>query len=255
MKPNTLKLQFTSNLGMFKYHEANRDYTKVESQNRIKRIAESMTTDGLLPHPIIVTSKFFVVDGQHRLQAALAAGKGIYFIVDDSIPNTPKGIFNAAKKYNKDAKVWSKGDYIHGLANQGHESYAILEEFSKKFPMFSLTERILFLKNSGTKNPKKEDFADGKFEVANVKKAELWASNILELKPFFEKGFNKSNFVRTMLTIMEKKPKFDFNRFLHKVKLRPSKIFLCGDKKSYTEMIEDIYNYRAPGDDKLDLRF
>lgn len=249
------KVSHTTNLGMFKFHEVNRVFTTSMSKNRIKRISDSMKKNGLLLHPIIVTSKFIVVDGQHRLEAARIAGKGLYYIVDTSIPNTAEGIFNAAKFHNKDAKEWGKKDYIHGYAAQGKESYKVLEEFASKFPMFTLTEQIMFLSNSGTKHPEKSDFADGKFDVKNLKTAEKWANQVLELKPYFEKGYNKSVFVRTLLTIMEKKKGFKFDEFLHKVKLRPTSIVLCGDKKSYAEMIESIYNYRRRDDDKLNLRF
>lgn len=251
----TPKIGFTKNLGMFKFHDVNRDYTNVNSQNRIKAIAQSMIEEGLFPHPIIVTSKFIIVDGQHRVKAAEIAGKGIYYIVDDTIQNTTKSIFKSAKGFNKNAKVWSKEDYIKGYVTQGNESYKILEDFRKRYPMFSLTECLMLLVNSGTKNIEKTAFADGKFQVKSLKVAEEWANNLISLRPYFEKGYNKSVFVRTLLTIMERKPEFDFNRFLHKVKLRPNMIYLCGDKKSYSDMIEDIYNYMVKSQDKLNLRF
>ena len=214
-----------------------------------------MIEDGLLPIPIIVTSKFYVVDGQHRLGAAKIAGKGIFFIVDKSIPNTSKGIFDAAKKINKNSKEWSKKDYIHGYSAQGKESYSILEKFGEKYPMFSLTERMMLLGNSGTKHPDKSDFANGKFEIKDVKVAEEWAEYLLKLKPYFEKGYNKSVFVRTILTVMEKKKEFNFDEFLRKVKLRPGSIYLCGDKKSYLDMIEEIYNFKRYNSNKINLRF
>lgn len=255
-KTATPKIQFTNNLGLFKFHEVNRSFENANSQGRINEIAKSMQTEGVFAtHPIIVTSKFLIVDGQHRVNAALKAGKGIYFIVDDSIPNTPAGIFKAAKRFNKNAKVWSKEDYIKGLAAQGYESYNILQSFRQKYPMFSLTEALMLLVNSGTKNPEKAAFAEGKFEVKSIKKAEEWAEYLLSLKPYFEKGYNKSVFVRTMLTIMENNKKFDFTRFLHKVKLRPQMIYLCGDKKTYSNMIHELYNYMTRGEDKLELRF
>ena len=248
------KIVFTTNLGMFKYHTANRDFTTPESQNRIKRIAESMKSDGLLPHAIVVTSKFFVVDGQHRLEAARIAGKGIYFLIDETIANTAKAIFEAAKRYNRDAKVWSKADYVHGLAKQGNVNYQILENFRREYPMFSQTEAEMFLMNSGTRNVGKREFADGKFEIASFKKAEELAKNILKLKEYFP-HYNSSVFVRTMLTIIEKKPEFNFDRFLHKVSLRPGAIKKQGDKDSYKLMIEDIYNFKASANDRLNLRF
>jgi hypothetical protein len=240
---------------MFKFHDVNRDINKPQSQNRIKRIAESMVQDGLMKVPIIVTTKFYVVDGQHRLEAAKIAGKGVWFIVDDTIQNTSKGIFDAARKFNRDMKEWSKEDYIHGFTKQGNQSYQMLEDFGKKYPMFSLTERIMLLMNSGTRYVEKKDFSAGKFVVGDYKKGEELAENILKLKPFFEKGYNKSVFVRTLLTIIEKKPSFVFDEFLHKVQLRPASIYVCGDKKTCAVMIEDIYNFKRRNEEKLNLRF
>lgn len=253
---NNIKALFTTNLKMFNFHEVNRDFTTAESKNRIKRIAEDMQINGVKPIPIIVTRhRHYVVDGQHRLNAAYEAGKGIYYIVDETIEETPEAIFKAAKGMNRDAKVWGKVDYIHGLAKQGNQNYKLLEFFGEKYPMFSLTERIMLLMNSGSKSVDKVDFADGKFEITNLKKAELWANYLLSLKPYFDKGYNKSVFVRTMLTILEKKKEFRFDEFLHKVKLRPTSIKLCGDKKSYAEMIEEIYNYKRKVGEKVNLRF
>lgn len=247
------KVLYTKDLGIFKFHNVNRDITNQASQNRIFRISESMKKE-LKKHPIIVTTKMVIVDGQHRVKAAEIAGCGIYYIVDDSIPNTAKGIFDAAKEFNKNAKEWSKKDYISGYANQGNDSYAKLQEFGEKFPMFSLTERLMLLQNSGTKHANKKEFAEGKFVVKNYNTAEKWANYLLQLRPHFEKGYNRSNFVRTILSIMEKKRGFKFEEFLHKVKIRPGCLQLCGDKKSYSLLIEDIYNYRRKSDEKITLR-
>ncbi len=247
------KVHYTKDLSIFKFHVVNRDILNKSSQNRIERISESMKKE-LKKHPIIVTSKMIVVDGQHRVEAAKKAGCGIYYIIDESVPNTAKGIFDAAKEFNKNAKEWSKKDYIDGYANQGNESYQKLMEFSQKYPMFSLTERLMLLQNSGTKHANKKEFSDGKFTVKNINTAEKWANYLLDLKPYFEKGYNRSNFVRTILTIMEKKKGFKFEEFLHKVKLRPGSIFLCGDKRAYSMMIEDIYNYRRRNEEKISLR-
>jgi hypothetical protein len=247
---------FTTNLGLFKFHESNRETNDPQSLNLIDALAESMKKDGFRPtEPIIVTSKMIIVDGQHRTLAATKAGVGVYYVVDESIPNSKQGIFDAFIRYNQFKKKVRKNDYVHGFASQGNENFMILEQFGKKYPMFSLTEQMMLLKNSGTKHASKEQFEKGKFEVANVKKAEQWADYLLALKPYFEKGYNKSNFVRTILTIAEKKKGFSFERFIQKVKLRPGKIFLCGDKNSYSEMIHNLYNYMTREDDKLDLRF
>lgn len=247
-------VQHTTNLGQFKFHDVNRDLSKTASKTRIKRIAESMMQDGLMKVPIIVTSKFIVVDGQHRLEAAKIAGKGIWFIVDTSIVNTSKGVFDAARKFNCNMKEWSKEDYIHGFVNQGNKSYEILDKFGKKFPMFSLTERIMMLSEKPGNYVEKNDFASGKFVVHNLDRANQLAEGFLKLRPYFD-GYNKSVFVRTLLSLMEKKPEFIFDEFVHKVSVRPDLIKVCGDKKSCGLMVEEIYNYKRPASKKLNLRF
>ena len=46
--------------------------------SRVKEIAKSMSEEGLLLVPITVNKKKQVIDGEHRLEAAKIAGKGIY---------------------------------------------------------------------------------------------------------------------------------------------------------------------------------
>jgi hypothetical protein len=254
-KKSTPKIGYTTNLGMFKFSKVNRRFNEPVSVNRIKKISESMVSDGLLVIPITVTSKFIIVDGQHRVQAAKAVGCGVYFIVDETIANTEKAIFERACILNSLHKDWGKNEYINGLSQRGNENYQKLEEFRKEFPMFSLTECIMLLFNSGTKGIDKTSFARGKFQIVSYEKAVEWANNILSLKPYFEKGYNRSNFVRAIMTIVEKLPQFDFQRFYHKMLLNPSKMKLCGDKKTYYQMIEDIYNFKSRNDDRLYINF
>jgi hypothetical protein len=257
----TRQILWVTNLNGFKLHSVNRETIDSKSRNHIRKMAMDMKRNGFrFTEPIVVTikdkdGKFFVIDGQHRLLAAIMAGVGLYYVVDESVKLTKKSIFEAFVKYNANKKIVVKNDYIHGYADMGNKNFTTLENFCKEFPMFSLTERMMLLQNSGTKHPNKEDFSNGNFTIVDTEIAKRWANNLLQLKPYFEKGYNKSVFVRTILSIMEKKSDFKFEEFLHKVKLRPSSIYVCGDKKSYAEMIEEIYNYRRRNDEKLNLRF
>lgn len=258
MAKNTI--YYETNLDRFVRVTVNREIDDHQSQKEIREMAEDMKVNGFrYTEPIIVArkdknGKHSIADGQHRVEAAKLAGVGVYYVIDESIPTTKKGLFEAFLKYNQHKKKVRKNDYVHGYSEMGNENFKILEEFGNKYPMFSLTERMMFLQNSGSKHPSKESFQKGKFEIGNVKTAEKWVNHVLQLKPYFEKGYNKSNFVRALLTIAEKKKGFSFEEFIHKVKLRPGSIFLCGDKRTYSHMIHDIYNYRRREDDKIDLR-
>lgn len=246
------KIQFTTNMGLFKISEVNRDFTTPRSKRRILRIAQSMKEVGFLPtQAITISPTGHVVDGQHRLQAAISLGIGVYYMVDTTIKNSTASIFQAAVRQNESQESWSKNDYIKGYVARGNKNYSTLKEFMGEFPMYSMTECMMFLQNSGTRHCSKVTFSQGLFQVEDLEKARQWASDILQLEPYF-KDYNSSVFVRTLLTIMEKEPDFSWENFIHKVKLRPGMIFRCGDKKSYSTMIEDLYNYRNR--EKLNLR-
>jgi hypothetical protein len=251
---------WTTNLSMFELVSVNREITDSQSINQIKEISNDMKSNGYrYTEPMVVTKKdrngkHKVVDGQHRFSAAVAAGVGVYYVVDEDIPLTKKGIFDAFIMYNSVKKKVRKNDYIHGFAEMGNENFKVLQEFGEKYPMFSLTERMMLLQNSGTKHPSTEQFQQGKFNIANLNTAEKWANYLLQIREFFPKGYNKSNFVRAILTIAEKNRDFKFDELINKIKLRPGSIHLCGDKRSYSEMIEDIYNYHRRKNEQLDLR-
>lgn len=253
------QIQYTTELGQFKFTGVNRDTTNPKSQARIKAIKESMLKNGFKPtEPIKVSSKGVIIDGQHRLKAAEAVGCGVYYMVDKTIKNTSKEYFKAALEMNDPStqRAWGMNDYLHGYVAQGNQDYVTLQNFVDVYgDDFTLTECSMFLMNSGTKHCNKKDFSSGKFKVASVELATTWADNILKLKPYFKNGYNKSVFVRSMVSILEKHDNFDFDRFLHKVSLRPHELVICGDRKTYKLMIEDIYNYKVRENDKLNLRF
>jgi len=38
---------------------------------------------------------------------------------------------------------------------------------------------------------------------------------------------------------------FDFNEFMHKIRLQPTALVNCADRDQYRALIENIYNYRS----------
>jgi hypothetical protein len=118
--------------------------------------------------------------------------------------------------------------------------------------MFKYTEIAMFLNNNQS-SIERYSFESGTWVCRSESKAREWANNILQLKPYGEKFYNRSIFVRAMIKVMSNKPEFVFDEFLHKVKLRPLNFKQCGTVDQYVEMIEDIYNYRRS--DKVNLRF
>jgi hypothetical protein len=55
-----------------------------------------------------------------------------------------------------------------------------------------------------------------------------------------------------MMRLLQKET-FDFNEFMHKLRLQPTAIVDCANTEQYRTLIEDIYNYRSRN--KVSLRY
>lgn len=76
------QIQRTSNYSIFKKMEGNRHLDK----NHLKKLTETIRRDNQLNvHPIIINRDFFVIDGQHRLEAAKSLGLEIFYIQSETV--------------------------------------------------------------------------------------------------------------------------------------------------------------------------
>jgi|TARA_B100001093_G_scaffold519811_1_gene610659 hypothetical protein len=249
---------YTTNLEMFKPM----DHNRVKSKARIKEIAKSMEDEGLLKVPIIVNRKKQIIDGQHRFEAAKIAGKGLYFITANKYGE------DEMMSINKTMKNWSKNDYLSHYVSKGNKNYVKLMEFRKEYPIFSLTDSCIFLKGGLASGMKKEVFSEGRFKAGSMDKARMYADFILSLEPFAPKIYYRTVFVRTMLSVLNKystvedsksnfknkEGSFVMSEFMKKAEIVPHYFKLCGDKASYSRMIEDIYNFKRRTDKKIFIR-
>jgi hypothetical protein len=236
----------TGNLEQFNLSELNRSV----NPNRVRQIADSMQKHGFLNQPIKVTKDLVVIDGQYRLAAAKMAGVEVLYFYDDS----KMPLFDNMSLTNQFSKPWSKEDYVDALCAKGIQSYITLREFGKKYPMFSHTERLMLLSNSASATTKKDGFSKGEWVVKDLGKATEWAERLIHIQPYFS-GYNQANFVRTMVNLFVTREDFIFEEFMSKLELRPDLIHLCGDIRSYRDMIENIYNFRRRTEGRINLRF
>ena len=159
--------------------------------------------------------------------------------------------FETIQTLNTKQKNWTKYNHIQSFVNKKNPNYVILDKYMNKYPEFKLTEMLMFLGNTQT-NINKSVFEDGEFVVRSTDIADGWINNLLSLKGYFPKYYNKSIFVRSILRVL-KNENFKFSDFLHKVQLRPLMLQPCGTVEQYVEMIEKIYNYGRGN--KINLRF
>lgn len=234
----------TKDYSMFKAHRDNR----IINSNHVKKLAKKMSTSGwLTTSRLVINERGELIDGHHRLQAAIIAKVPVRY----SIHKGANG--DDITELNTLQKNWSPFDHLHKWVQRGNPNYITFDKFVKEFPMFKYTE-IAMLLNNNMSSVDRYVFESGNYVVKNEKKAREWGNNILALKPYFEKYYTKSIFMRGLIKVLVTKGDvFNFDEFLHKVKLRPTRLVPCGTVDQYVELIEDIYNYKRSN--KVNLRF
>lgn len=233
----------TKDYSIFKFREDNR----LINQNHVKKLANRMKEVGWLSSSVVtLNGSGEVIDGQHRVKAAISVGSPIRYKVTRGAGSDEMTAMNTLQKN------WSPFDHLHKFVTKGNPHYITFSEFVKDFPMFKYTEVAMLLNNS-LSTIQRDTFESGNYVVKNEKKAREWANQIIQIKPYFEKYYTKAIFVRAFIKVASNKKEFVFDEFLHKVKLRPMMLVPCGTVDQYVEMIENIYNYKRSN--KVNLRF
>lgn len=247
----------TSNLSVFKTIDGNR----VPNLQHVKRLTDSILNYGMKCNPIIVNESLQVIDGQHRLLAAKEAKSFVYFIIIKGYS------LDEVHTLNLNQKNWTKKDFMDGYANMGIESYVKLKDFYESNDDFTFNDCIAFCSNlSGSSSVGlsrkfradsdkvsniSQSFESGTWVGRNFKLAQEWADKIRMIKSYYS-GYSRSAFVGTMITLFQN-DNFDFNEFMHKLRLQPTALVDCANRDQYRTLIEDIYNYRNRN--KVNLRF
>jgi hypothetical protein len=253
LKTEVNKVYKTNDLSMFKSIDGNR----VPNLQHIKRLADSIRVYGMKCNPILVNEKMEVIDGQHRLMAAKEAKSFIYYIVVNGYD------LHEVHTLNLNQKNWTKKDFMEGYANMGIESYIKLRDFSIKNSDYVFSDCIALVQNNtswGSKtltqkihknNNVTEIFEEGTWKHNDINLAQEYANKIRMIKPYYL-GYNRTGFVTTMIGLLQKEI-FDFNEFMHKLRLQPTAMVDCANRDQYRTLIEDIYNYKSRN--KVNLRY
>jgi hypothetical protein len=240
------KVYRTSDLSIFKQIDGNR----VPNLQHVKRLSESIKVYGMKCNPILVNENYEVIDGQHRLMAAKEADSFVYYIVLDGYS------LDEVHTLNLNQKNWTKKDFLEGYSRMGIKPYVRLKEFLLKNDDYTLPVCIAFCNNTTDSShnrlgEQKESFEDGTWIGKDFEIAQEWANKIRMIKTYYS-GYNNSSFVGTMVTLF-RNDKFDFNEFMHKLRIQPTALVDCVNREQYKTLIEDIYNYRSRS--KINLRY
>jgi len=248
------KVYKTSDLTIFKQIDGNRP----PNPQHVKRLSDSILLNGMLCNPILVNENMTVIDGQHRLLASINVNSPIYYVILNGYS------LNEVHTLNLNQKNWTKKDFIDGYANMGVQSYVKLRDFININKDYTFESCVSFCNNSSG--------GSGSVSLARLKHqnsisvgilengtwigrdfdlGQEWANKINMIKPYYN-GYNRSSFVGVMIALFHNE-NFDFNEFMHKLRLQPTALVDCANRDQYRTLIEDIYNWRSRS--KVSLKY
>jgi hypothetical protein len=191
----------TKDYSIFKFREDNR----LVNANHVKKLSNRMKEKGWLSSSLVtINGSGDVIDGQHRVKAAMSVNCPIRYKVTRGAGTDEMTEMNTLQKN------WSPFDHLHKFVTRGNINYIKFNDFVKEFPMFKYTEISMFLNNNQS-TISRHTFEGGEYVVKSVKIGREWANNILQVKPYFEKYYNRAIFVRAMIKIFTTKPEFVFD--------------------------------------------
>jgi len=240
----------TYDYSIFKKLKDNRE----ENLLHIKRLVSSFNEQHLVT-PIIVNQNMQIIDGQHRLAAAIETGKPVYYIIVNGY-----GI-NEVTRLNTNQKNWNKIDYLNMYVSEGYKNYIELQKFMSEFPDFGIqaAERLITLKTTNTVQKRfdnkvmaMKDFEEGKLVIPNSTLSYILARKIMDFKPFYT-NFHRGTFISSMMPLLQNKL-YSHKEMIEKLKVCPIQLRNCQTVDAYRMLIEDIYNWKRQKESKVSFR-
>lgn len=241
----------TSDYGKFSNLSDNRQINRLH----VKRLTASFN-DRHLMCPIIVNEKMEVIDGQHRLQAAIESDKPVHYIVVNGYGIREVQILNANQKN------WNHLDFLNMFCADGKQEYLEFRNFMNEFSDFGFQscEKILSGKMGNGRQGKlnghkytKRDFEEGNFQIPNLERSKRNARKLMDFKPYYS-NYGNANFVAAILPLFTSKL-YNHNEMLNKLSICPDKIVDAKKVQYYRAQIEEIYNYKRPKENKVSFKY
>jgi hypothetical protein len=233
----------TSDYKQFKYLKYNRPI----DHRHVDKIKTSISYKNLLMHkPILVSKDHYVVDGQHRLEAAKALGIPIFYSICDINPASSVEDLVVLQT----AKKWILDDYLKAHVKDGKKEYAKLLDIMETNKL-SLHQCLMFIK--GGRRTVYSSFKDGKMELEDI---HLIESKIRYLKEFVDylkekqvvsssrTWIRSKSFAKAFFMLFDQQD-FDFKLFMKKIPYGISRMRPCASFREYYTLFASIYNYRS----------
>lgn len=235
-------LDWSNDYDKFKILNYNRDI----DQTRVDKIKKVIASDGFLV-PILVNQDWYVVDGQHRLNAVRQLGKKLSYVQYD-IPTDKLPIIIA--KLNSTAKTWKMINYLDMWYILGKEHYVWIGETVKNLDL-PFTNFYKMLTSTAMKFSQK--FKDGTLTLTQSQRDRLEERG----KQFNEVRFSEKRFADfgtgflVAITNIVTTKGYDHQTMMTAIKEYPGSLLKCRTASEFKGQLLDLYNRMATPKNKI----
>lgn len=236
MSLNLADVQSTKDYNLFKTINYNREVMG----NRVESIVESINKYGFIL-PILVNKDFYVVDGQHRLEAAKRCNSIVSYI-QFNCDNSMLPIL--VSTVNTTSKNWTNEDYLNMWRYLDKEAYVYISDIMDDYRIsLAVTLRLAGFGGNALKKFKSGDFTLTSSQKSRLMTRIMYLDAIRNHNHSFSKFNYSPSFVRAVANIV-KNPKYNHERMMAVLDRSPGCIVKCNRGDEYIELFEGIYNYK-----------
>jgi len=228
----TEKVGTTKDYSVFKYFDRNR----IISKNHVEDLRKDMALRGQLER-VIVNEKWYVIDGQHRIEARKLDKKPVTFRVKKGASMTD------VTAINNSAKIWNNAAWLRNYSHEEHNNNKPYRQYAEFKKQHGFTESIcMALLSEDFHDYGRKSFKKGTFKVKNLERAGENAKQIAELIAIDK----RLNALKAVLAFLKLKTlaNFKFSLFESQLKKNKRRLKVCMNVEHWIDsFIDEIYNY------------
>ena len=228
----TERVGTTKDYSVFKYFDRNR----IISKNHVEDLRKDMALRGQLER-VIVNEKWYVIDGQHRIEARKLDKKPVTFRVKKGASMTD------VTAINNSAKIWNNAAWLRNYSHEEHNNNKPYRQYAEFKKQHGFTESIcMALLSEDFHDQGRKSFKKGTFKVKNLERAGENAKQIAELIAIDK----RLNALKAVLAFLKLKTlaNFKFSLFESQLKKNKRRLKVCMNVEHWIDsFIDEIYNY------------
>ena len=228
----TEKVGTTKDYSVFKYFDRNR----VISKNHVEELRKDMKQRGQLER-VIVNEKWYVIDGQHRIEARKLDKQPVDFRIKRGASIVD------VTAINNSAKIWNNAAWLRNYSHEEHANNRPYRQYAEFKREHGFTESIcMALLSEDFHDYGRKAFKKGDFKVKNLERATENARQIAELLAVDK----RLNALKAVLAFLKLKTlaNFKFSLFESQLKKNKRRLPVCMNVEHWIDSyIDEIYNY------------